>query len=60
MTSSTEGAWTIRREKSASGVTESGERYGRVALDDAGWPDGGDWGVKSNSWNAECHEVQAQ
>ena len=60
MTSKTDGAWTIRRESAPSGVTASGERYGRVTLDDGGWPDGGDWGVKSNSWNAECHDAKAQ
>jgi hypothetical protein len=60
MTAKTDGAWTVRRETSSSGVTASGERYGRVALDDGRWPDGGDWGVKSNSWNAECHDVEAQ
>lgn len=60
MTSKTDGAWTIRRERSTSSVSASGERSGRVALDDAGWPDSGDWGVKSNSWNAECHDVKAQ
>ena len=60
MTAPTEGAWTIRRERAASGVTASGERYARVTLDDGGWPDGGDWGVKSNSWNAECHDAPAR
>lgn len=56
MSSKTDGAWTIRRERSSSGVTASGERYARVMLDEGGWPDGGAWGVKSNSWNAECNE----
>lgn len=56
MSSKTDGAWTIRRDKPSGGVTEGGERYGRVTLDDGGWPDGGAWGVKSNSWNAECRE----
>lgn len=60
MSTKTDGAWTVRRETSSSGVTASGERYGRITLDDGGWPDGGDWGVKSNSWNAECHDVKAQ
>lgn len=60
MSTKTDGAWTVRRETRSSGVTASGERYGRVTLDDGGWPDGGDWGVKSNSWNAECHDVKAQ
>jgi hypothetical protein len=60
MASKTDGAWTIRREGNSSGTNASGERYARIALDDAGWPDGGEWGVKSNSWNAECHDVQAQ
>jgi hypothetical protein len=54
MTTKTDGAWTVRRERSASGINSSGERYDRVTLDDGGWPDGGDWGVRSNSWNAEC------
>lgn len=56
MSSKTDGAWTIRRERATTGVTASGERYDRVQLDDGLWPDGGAWGVKSNSWNAECHE----
>jgi hypothetical protein len=60
MTSQTDGAWTVRRERSTSGVSASGERYTRLALDDGGWPDGGEWGVKSNSWNAECHVSKAQ
>jgi hypothetical protein len=60
MMSKTDGAWTVRRERAASGISASGERYGRIALDDAGWPDGGEWGVKSNSWNAECHDAKAQ
>ena len=60
MTSRTDGAWTIRRERGASGVSESGERYARIELDDGGWPDGGEWGVKSNSWNAECDDAKAQ
>lgn len=60
MTSKTDGAWTIRRERTTSGVSPSGERYARIALDDGGWPDGGEWGVKSNSWNAECHDAKAQ
>lgn len=60
MTAKTDGAWTVRRERAASGVSASGERYARIALDDAGWPDGGEWGVKSNSWNAECHEAKTQ
>lgn len=60
MTSKTDGAWTVRRETSPSGVNLGGERYARVILDDGGWPDGGSWGVKSNSWNAECRSVKAQ
>jgi hypothetical protein len=60
MTAKTDGAWTIRRERAASGVSASGERYARIALDDGGWPDGGEWGVKSNSWNAECHAAKSQ
>lgn len=60
MTSKTDGAWTIRRETSSSGVSASGEHYARIALDDAGWPDGGGWGVKSNSWNAECHDAKTK
>lgn len=60
MTTKTDGAWTVRRERAASGVSETGERYGRVTLDDGGWPDGGAWGVKSNSWNAECHDSKSQ
>lgn len=56
MSSRTDGAWTIRRERASRGVTASGERYAPVMLDDGGWPDGGAWGVKSNSWNAECRE----
>lgn len=60
MSTKTDGAWTVRRERASSGVSTSGERYERVTLDDGGWPDGGDWGVKSNSWNAECHESDAQ
>jgi len=55
MSSKTDGAWTIRRESGASGVTASGERYARITLDDGGWPDGGTWGLRSNSWNAECN-----
>ena len=60
MTSKTDGAWTIRRETSSSGVNPRGERYARIQLDDGGWPDGGEWGVKSNSWNAECNDENAQ
>ena len=60
MTTKTDGAWTVRRERSTSGVSSSGERYARIALDDGGWPDGGGWGVKSNSWNAECQNSKAQ
>lgn len=60
MTAKTDGAWTIRRESSTSGVSPGGERYARITLDDGGWPDGGEWGVKSNSWNAECHDANAQ
>jgi len=60
MTSKTDGAWTIRREKSMAGVNPRGERYARVPLDDGGWPDGGEWGVKSNSWNAQCNDENAQ
>ena len=60
MTSKTDGAWTVRRERSTSGVNPSGERYARIQLDDGGWPDGGAWGVKSNSWNAQCSDVKAQ
>ena len=60
MTTKTDGAWTVRRERSTSGVSASGERYARITLDDGGWPDGGEWGVKSNSWNAECHDAKAQ
>lgn len=56
MSARTDGAWTIRRERGTSGVTESGARYERLTLDDGGWPDGGAWGVKSNSWNAECRD----
>ena len=59
-TSKSDGAWTIRRDTSPSGVNPSGERYGRVTLDDGGWPDAGAWGVKSNSWNAECHAAKTQ
>ncbi|MCK5364569.1 MAG: hypothetical protein KAR22_16450 [Gammaproteobacteria bacterium] len=60
MTSRTDGAWTIRRERSSAGMSASGERYARITLDDGGWPDGGEWGLKSNSWNAECHDPKAQ
>ena len=60
MTSKTDGAWTIRRERSSSGISPGGERYARITLDDGGWPDGGEWGVKSNSWNAECHDAKVQ
>lgn len=60
MTTKTDGAWTVRRERSTSGVSASGERYARITLDDGGWPDGGEWGVKSNSWNAECHDAKAR
>ncbi len=60
MTSRTDGAWTIRRERSSAGMSASGERYARITLDDGGWPDGGEWGLKSNSWNAECHGPKAQ
>ena len=60
MSAKTDGAWTVRRERTTSGVNPSGERYARVTLDDGGWPDGGAWGVKSNSWNAECHDANAQ
>ena len=60
MTSKTDGAWTVRRERSTSGLSPSGERYARITLDDGGWPDGGEWGVKSNSWNAECHDAKVQ
>lgn len=59
MTTKTDGAWTIRRETNSSGINSSGERVGRITLDDGGWPDGGDWGVRSNSWNAECRGKQA-
>ncbi len=58
MSAKTDGAWTVRRERAASGVSASGERYARITLDDGGWPDGGEWGVKSNSWNAECHDAE--
>lgn len=58
MTAKTDGAWTIRSERAASGVSASGERYASITLDDGGWPDGGEWGVKSNSWNAECHDAK--
>jgi hypothetical protein len=58
MSSKTDGAWTIRRESSASGVTASGERYARITLDDGGWPDGGTWGLRSSSWNAECRDAK--
>jgi hypothetical protein len=60
LTTKTDGAWTIRNERSTAGVNASGERYARITLDDGGWPDGGAWGVKSNSWNAECQQSQAQ
>lgn len=60
LSAKTDGAWTTRSERSATGVNPSGERYERVALDEGGWPDGGQWGVKSNSWNAECHNVKSQ
>ena len=60
MTTKIDGAWTVRRERAASGVSETGERYASVTLDDGGWPDGGSWGVKSNSWNAECHDPKSQ
>jgi hypothetical protein len=60
MTTKTDGAWTVRRERSTSGVSASGERYARITLDDGGWPDGGEWGIKSNSWNAECRDAKAQ
>ncbi|GMQ75823.1 MAG: hypothetical protein BMS9Abin01_1083 [Gammaproteobacteria bacterium] len=60
LTSKTDGAWTIRRETSTSGVNPRGERYARIQLDDGGWPDGGEWGVKSNSWNAQCNDENAR
>jgi hypothetical protein len=60
MSSKTDGAWTIRREGGASGVNSSGERFSRITLDDGGWPDGGAWGVKSSSWNAECHDAKTK
>ena len=60
ITTKTDGAWTVRRERSTSGVTASGDRYARITLDDGGWPDGGEWGLKSNSWNAECQDTKAQ
>ena len=60
MSAKTDGAWTVRRERAATGVSASGERYARVTLDEGGWPDGGEWGVKSNSWNAECHDEKVQ
>jgi len=60
MTSRTDGAWTMRRERSSAGMSASGERYARITLDDGGWPDGGEWGLKSNSWNAECQDPKAQ
>ena len=60
MTSKTDGAWTIRRERSNSSVSASGDRVSRITLDDGGWPDGGEWGLKSNSWNAECYDSKAQ
>ena len=31
------------------------ELYVYFALDSSVWPDGGSWGLKANSWNAECH-----
>jgi hypothetical protein len=55
MTAKTDGAWTVRRERSTTGVSADGQRYARITLDDGGWPDGGEWGLRSNSWNAECH-----
>lgn len=60
MTAKTDGAWTVRRERAASGVSAGGERYNSITLDDGGWPDGGEWGLKSNSWNAECHDTKIQ
>ena len=60
MTAKTDGAWTVRRERSTTGVNEGGERVARITLDDGGWPDGGAWGLRSNSWNAECHGSNAQ
>jgi hypothetical protein len=29
--------------------------YVYFTLDGALWPDGGSWGLKANSWNAECY-----
>ncbi len=34
---------------------ESGKQYIYFQLDGGGWPDKGAWGLKSSSWNAECH-----
>lgn len=31
-----------------------GELYAFFNLDDQPWPDDGVWGLKANSWNAEC------
>ena len=31
-----------------------GELYAFFNLDDQPWPDDGAWGLKANSWNAEC------
>lgn len=60
MSATTGGAWSSRRERPATGTSASGERYARITLDDGGWPDGGRWGLKSNSWNAECHDAPAR
>lgn len=50
------GAWSAGQRRITAGVTSEGERVTRVPLDDAGWPDGGEWGVKASSWNAQCHQ----
>ena len=31
-----------------------GRTFSRLMVDDGAWPDGGAWGVKANSWNAQC------
>ena len=36
---------------------EDGEQFVFFTLDSKAWPDEeGHWGVKSNSWNAECND----
>jgi hypothetical protein len=55
ITANRDSAWTTENRRSSSGYNPDGERFFRIELDDGLWPDGGAWGVKAESWNAQCH-----